>query len=370
MTYFVNYSNYKIDVQNSAFTFGIIFFIVILCIVISKGKSQKKFLDIKTTQSLKGIAIIFLLFGHMASKCLNEKMFFRFGGYWAVIIFLFISGFGLTQKYGFNKIGKQFWIKRIKKLYIPLWISLMLFIFLDYFLINLHHPYYEIVFNFLGGHFSGALVRVNSVAWFVEYILLLYFIFFCVSYLSLSKILKVFLLVLLVIILSIIIRYTPIYRFHSIWLQYTLAFPVGVVFGYYYSHNRNIEWSQKSFYLVTIILLISLGTFFWWNSLIPNITIIKIFHPLFLIIALIMLLILYCKISFHSKVLIFLGDYSYEIYLLHIPFMVKYDFFLFRKPLFVYFFVYCFFIIGLSVFMSRIIYGINGYVSINLSKAT
>ncbi len=45
----------------------------------------------------------------------------------------------------------------------------------------------------------------------------------------------------------------------------------------------------------------------------------------------------------------FLCNYSYEFFLLHFPLMVKFDFFLFRPPLYLFFFVYFGFIVVLAM---------------------
>ena len=50
-----------------------------------------------------------------------------------------------------------------------------------------------------------------------------------------------------------------------------------------------------------------------------------------------------------SCLLVFFGSYSFEIYLVHFPFMEYYDFDLFRKPLVLFFFMYLGFVTALAV---------------------
>ena len=71
---------------------------------------------------------------------------------------------------------------------------MLLFIIMDDLLINLHHLLPELIFNFLGFHLNDILVRVNAVAWFVEYVMALYFIFWIVSKLPFSEKLKIIVL--------------------------------------------------------------------------------------------------------------------------------------------------------------------------------
>lgn len=60
------------------------------------------------------------------------------------------------------------------------------------------------------------------------------------------------------------------------------------------------------------------------------------------------------QIGFISKALSFLGTYSYEIYLLHFSFLVKYDFLLFRMPSWISILIYLICIIFLSVLLVKL----------------
>jgi peptidoglycan/LPS O-acetylase OafA/YrhL len=54
------------------------------------------------------------------------------------------------------------------------------------------------------------------------------------------------------------------------------------------------------------------------------------------------------------KFLLFLGDHSYEIYLIHFPFLDTYGFVLGRKPLVLFFALYCVYIILISVALKKV----------------
>lgn len=277
-------------------------------------------------------------------------MFFNLGGYWAVIIFLFISGYGLYQKYQLNNIPFSFWNRRISRLYIPLWITLILFISLDSFLIDLYQPSIEIVLNFLGIHFNGALTQINAVAWFVEYIMILYGIYWLSSKIPFGENSKLIVLVFLCFLIFLIASFPPVKYYHSIWRQYSVVFPLGVLFA---KHQKRIvtflETKIKHYSLLLVPLIISVFLFFNWPTSVLN-----DLRPVPLILALIIFLLLYQKINLQSTFLIFIGTYSYEIYLLHMPFMVKYDFFLFRKPFYLFFFVYFVFLLIISYSLAQI----------------
>jgi peptidoglycan/LPS O-acetylase OafA/YrhL len=318
-----------------------------------KKKENSDLWGFRTTTSLKGLAVLLLIFGHISVKCLKEKMLFNSGGYWAVIIFLFISGYGLYTKYQFNGIKIDFWRKRIVKIYIPLWITLIIFITLDMWLVDLYHPPAEIILNIIGIHFNGMAERVNAVAWFVEFVMVLYFIFWLSSKLQLNENGKLFVLFILCSLLGLIVNFTPIRNYHSIWIQYTLVFPVGVAFGKYRQYISNkIDLLGIHPAKIAFALMISFTIFYYWEMFL-TISYLDIFRPLALIVSIILLINLYARISYESKFLIFLGTYAYEIYLLHGPFMVKYDFFLFREPLHISFFFYFSLILILAFVLAK-----------------
>lgn len=353
MDYFITYSDYRIEVPDATVTFGIIFTVLIVLIGATFKRTTNSFFDIQTATSLRGVAVLFLLFGHLSIKCLKEKLFFNLGGYWAVTIFLFISGYGIYQSYQFKITGKGFWQKRILKLYPPLWISLILFIVLDGFLLDLYHPLPEIILNFTGVHLGGVLIRINASAWFVEYIMVLYFVYWLATKLPFTETIKLMALFLFSFSIAAIIYFTPIKSYLAIWLHYTIVFPAGVAFGKY--HNKIVSSMainpQRQLFML-IAFSVSLAVFFKWDHVFPAFSM-KIVKPVALIIPTIIFLMVYEKANLQSTFLMFLGKYSYEIYLLHAPFMVKYDFFLFRKPLHISFFAYFLILLILSYLLAQ-----------------
>lgn len=340
MVNFVTYSHYQIALANPTTTFGVIFAVLLGLIGITVRKTENRFFDVRTTTSLRGAAVLFLLFGHLSIHCLEQKMWFNFGGYWAVIIFLFISGHGLYQRYQLSSTSLGFWTKRLSKLYIPLWITLALFIALDYSLIDLSHSPAEIALNFMGFHQTDLFVRVNAAAWFVGYAMALYAIFWTASRMPYSEHVKVFVVCLFCFFVFMLIRLTSIKNYSSIWLQYTIVFPVGILFGKYKDTLQALLPKKIANQLLLLIpAFLSVLLFHKWNDLFAAAGF-GLVRPLALIIPIVLLAPLYETMGFQSGFLLLLGNYSYEIYLLHVPFMVKYDFFLFRKPLYISFFAY------------------------------
>lgn len=346
-----------------------VMFLLIICSIRKRqplrnnhSVNNDEFFSFGTGKALRGIAILFLILGHLSMKCIEGNLIIENAGRWAVIIFLLISGIGLTKTYVAKYSAKAFLIKRVERLLCHLWITLILFYILDFILLKQVHPYSKILSSFLG------LLSVdppNGPAWFISYIIYLYAVFSCTMLLNINQIRKFSIALLFTYLATFVIMYSPLDNHISIWKQYSLVFPVGMLLGTY---HKKIHIFLEAFYrfspalyifiLLTFILLYKNGTGFsrlYYSTDIYSLKqIIATLYPVYFIGFLVMLSYLLDIISIESRFLTFLGDYSFEIYLLHLPFMVSYDFFLFRKPLIVYFFIYFLFIIFLSYQLKKV----------------
>jgi len=343
-----------------------IFAILILLFLFSirkKGQRTKDVLVyrdnfiIETTLMLRGIAVIFLIFGHLAIKCIEGSLPFEYAARWAVIIFLFLSGIGLTKVYGLRGLEKKFLLKRIKRLVFPLWITLILFYLLNYFLLDWTRSPIKIIVSFLAILFPWP---PNDPAWFITYIFYLYFLYYVVSLLRIRDVFKSLIILFLSYLTMYCIIHSQLINYFAIWIEYTAVFPVSVLVGLY--RNKLFDYMKSAYKFSPVVFFITLSmsvvVFFYYDgtsnrssSLLqsnPLWQLIKTIEPLILIVPLLMSAFLLDFLKYKPRLLLSLGEYSYEIYLLHMPFLVYYDFFLFRKPLVIFFFVYCLFIILLS----------------------
>lgn len=183
--------------------------------------------------------------------------------------------------------------------------------------------------------------------------MVLYFIYWLASKLPYGEVIKLITLFFLCFLVSMVIYISPIKNYHSIWLKYTIVFPAGVLFSKYKTEILILLSNKiKNQFLVLIPIFISLIIFYKWNQLIP-INSLQLIRPLALLLPIILFFIIYEKLNLQSTFLMFIGSYSLEIYLLHIPFMVKYDFILFRKPLYISFFVYFSFLLFFSYLLAQ-----------------
>ncbi len=319
--------------------------------------------SLDSTMILKGLAIILLLLGHTSQQCIvgHEAIPFRITGNAAVIIFLFVSGVGLAKRYHLQAT-KQFLFNRVKKLALPVWLSLALFILLNFLLLGYKESLSQLFLNFCGIFWTKF---PNSPCWFITYIIFLYTVYFITAILSVSRLTQIGVLFLLPFAVSCLIIKTGSIDHLALWPQYSLVFPAGVVCGLYAGElNKYIHriYSRSPSFFIAIMFVL-LATY-WTGVGVHRIShlilseyyiqlVAAVINPLPFLLFLIFCIGLLEIKAWRSDLLRFSGRYSFEMYLLHFPFMVYYDFFLFRRPLVFYFFVYVLFLILLSVLLQR-----------------
>lgn len=356
--------------------FSIIFILIIANI---SGKDETDLLKNKndafsygSSTILRGMAILLLCIGHFAIKCIEGVLPFEYAGEYAVIIFVMLSGIGLTKKYDISNIPKTFLFSRIKKLIIPVWLCLILFYILDFLLTDRTHTLYKIILSFLGVINSDP---PNGPDWFISYIIFLYMNFYIVSSLSITKLNKIIVLLAISYGMMFFVHYFPDLKYVNMWVKYSIVFPVAVLIGLY--RDVFFKWMDKvrkfsivifyalmAFFFVCYLIKLGLQplTALFSSELVSEI-IISV-RPVYLIIFVVMLAYEIDRFKYYSRFLKFLGDYSMEIFLLHMPFMVYYDFLLFRKPLFIYFFIYCLFIIIMAFLLKKIVFKMNNILAL------
>ena len=172
----------------------VLFLLIVISFVLghrqaSNPHTGSALFSLDSTLILKGLAIILLLVGHVSQQLAmgSEALPFRVTGNATVIIFLFVSGVGLAKKYQLH-VDKQFLFKRIKKLAIPVWLSLALFISLNFLLIGHKDPLGQLVLNFCGIFWTKF---PDSPCWFITYILFLYSVYFIVALIPANRVFQI-----------------------------------------------------------------------------------------------------------------------------------------------------------------------------------
>jgi peptidoglycan/LPS O-acetylase OafA/YrhL len=329
-----------------------------------------------TTSQLKGLAVLILVLGHLELTIVDGRLPFPVDE-WAVMIFLFISALSLYKTYGLARLDKTFLIKRAKRLMVPTWISLFIFVALDYFILGRSHSAGKTALMFMG--IIGP-EPPNGPMWFIFYIIFLYLLYYVVSKLPYSLYVKFVIFGAILYMERYLYAYGSIflkdlkgiYFYFELWGTYAIIYPFSTLIAF--NHTRLYEWQSRIFnysrsiyFFLSILSLVLFIKSVYLFSSVPTpyvlILFLKSIPPVFLIIFLVLMVFLLDHTNYYSRFLCFLGKYSFEIFIVHLPFMVYYDFFLHRVPLSLWFFVYFLFVIaagiGLAVISKHFVLKLN-----------
>ena len=340
--WFVNQNLLALAVNNAVANRSILttFTILSILILISFRKSvREQPLSILQTNQMKGIAILIIIVHHVALALGNPGYLslLHHLGFPSVAIFLVLSGYGIflsIEKKGLN----NFFSKRVMRVYIPFILAMTgkILIF-DYFILNKRSNVGNKLLNIF---LAPSSLDMNM--WFIVYILFWYcitYVIFSVNKLNKSKIFYFFLTGIVVCILPV----------SDTWHNNPFSFPLGCwiaanskiiieklenllagekpkissIFAYIKKHlNHYIE----TFTLYLSFGLVGLHLWIWMKS--PSANAANIYALIIDIIAhaiigisfatlIIGLIILLGKFKIRFTFLNFLGENSFELYLVH-----------------------------------------------------
>ncbi len=307
--------------------FALVLGVVFLCTL--QRKKGSKLFSVETTNELKGFAMIAIILSHIGYFLSRQNNFLFPLSIYAgvgVDIFLFLSGFGLASSAFKKQLSlKEFYKKRFGKLFVPLWIVLILFLALDYFLLQKTYPLQDTVLNFFG-IFPHADIfgDINSPLWYITLTLFYYclFPFFFSQKKPLLSAIGLYTAGWLVLQFSlpVSVGVLSLYKLHFI------AFPLGVLGATLLKKYPNFDQKlpHKNIYRWTAITLLCLFfVYFGIHSPVGKGYVLEQGLSLFLVFVFVSIFLLK---KFESKFLALFGMYSYEIYLLHWPLLYRYDF--------------------------------------------
>jgi len=390
--WFVNQNLLALAVNNAVANRSILttFTILSILILISFRKSvREQPLSILQTNQMKGIAILIIIVHHVALALGNPGYLslLHHLGFPSVAIFLVLSGYGIflsIEKKGLN----NFFSKRVMRVYIPFILAMTCKILIfDYFILNKRSSVGNSLLNIF---LAPSTLDMNM--WFIVYILFWYcitYVIFSLNKLNKSKIFYFFLTAILVCISP-----AP-----DPWLNNPFSFP----FGCWIAANskiiieklENLLAGEKpklssifahvkihlNHYIETFTLYLSFGIvglhlWVWMKSPSANA---NIYFPIIDIIAhaiigisfatlIIGLIILLGKFKIRSPFLNFLGENSFELYLVHgtllslFTLMSGVDF---AVTFFVYFIIVCI----SSIVLKKLSSFVSDFLLKNLNKS-
>jgi peptidoglycan/LPS O-acetylase OafA/YrhL len=345
------------DPVGSTYIF-IALFLLVLALSIRK-KTDAEFLSIETTQELKGLAILAVVFSHIGYFLVSDHRFLdplTIAAGVGVNLFLFLSGYGLViSSVRKNYPILQFYKRRLLKLYIPLWLVLALFFLLD-FLVLKHSFGVSYVFRSFLGFFPRAdlYLDINSPLWFFSFIIF-YYLIFPLVFIKKQPWLSALIIYLITYAVlqanpGVLSEVLHLYRVH------TMAFPLGMLLAYVYLQRsvfsgywqkvrdklaggrsqssvppvvtdgadaKNVKsLASKIAYLLAAIIALSVAGYTAYHS---NVGTTPRAEELTSLVTVAAITAFFILAKFENRFLYLIGVYSYEIYLLHWPIMYHYD---------------------------------------------
>ena len=254
-------------------------FIVAILVFIRK-KKDKTFFSMETTNELKGFAILAIVLSHIGYFLSTNTQFLFPLSVLAgvgVDLFLFLSGFGLAMSAMRKTLSPaQFYLKRVVKIFIPLWIVLAGFFLLDWLVLHQTYPVTEVWQSFFGFFREADLFGdVNSPLWFITLIVFYYLVFpwfFKKEHPILSALLLFFCGYFL-----IDFDFETVWRVDHLHRLHYMALPLGVAFAGVVMSEKIKRYTQKLLSFLSArkwlkvlgqILLagIALGVFLYFDS--------------------------------------------------------------------------------------------------------
>lgn len=352
---FQNHNLIKLQLENPRLFSFILFSILSLLLLFPYRKIESAdFLHKPFTDSLRGFAILVIIIGHFNYRVIENQPLILWGwlGAHGVPIFLILSGYAISESY--KKKGLlHFFEKRFMRVYIPFFISNAFFLVLDFFLLGKRYNFLSFL-QFLSGYKTTI-----GTYWFLHFLFYFYFLFFIAFSLIKTNTGRLFFL---------FIGSTVPFIFDSfgrIAQETAFSFPIGVLLS---SRKEILDRIKSTFSLKLIIFLCSLLilNYFFQSGTSPDVlgkNLQKSFWSLFII------SMLYAIIHARTpRVFCFLGRISYELYLLHLPFLYSYDFILYKLPLYFSFPIYMLFIITTALLFQLTIKKIGSPDSFLLRK--
>ena len=258
-----------------------------------------EFANVKCTTTLRGVAILIIMIGHVGVSGFDCRYFNPFGGI-GVAMFLFLSGYGLSESYNKNGLDK-FWKKKILRIASPylIWI-----------------PIYHITI-----HLSplGSLQYQELIPryWFIEYLIFLYVAFYFIF-----LYIKNYSLIVIVLIGGISFFCLP-----NLQAEQSFSFVCGIALSHYkpqlYKLDKcKLQQVASLCFIIGIMALLikQLPQLRYYGLDSMPIKTANLFLKLPIGLSLILLLIYLLPQG--NKTLIKVGNISYELYLVHVPFFM------------------------------------------------
>ena len=357
-----NHELVRISLQSPFLTsIGIYSILLGLSFLALYNSREGTFLNRGITQQVRGAAILLVVVGHIGYHTLVSRDNFLVLGDYGVSIFFVLSGFGLARSYPNRALSvREFFVSRVSRVMVPYWIATAIILILDFILIDRKYDISTVLLTVCGINISMAARHLDYVRWYIT-ASLIWYVFFALYWGRVygKKLILLFFVTGVFLILS---------NYYVVPIGYGfLSFPFGVALGVSYDWVRYFfaRFPGRFWIFIAICIFLSVYTLEGWllprmESMIPYLAIVFLKEMIlisFTVAALIVFSIA-CKNN-GSVFLRFAGAVSYELFLFHGVFMVKYDFILFKGPMILAFWPYLCFMVIISSLIQKAARGLQ-----------
>lgn len=254
---------------------------------------------------MRGIAAIFVVFSHFLTfqgrqtHNLGPAILFKWTGGLGVCVFFFVSGYGLWITYQNRIVNCHFLWKRFKNV-IPI-VFVLRFIFA--FLLKTSQKGYK--------YFLLYVLNIEAPLWFVTEIIFIYILYYITA--KVTKNHRIFLMTVLLLLMSMGFY---LLDFDERWYNANLVFATGMLFAKY--RVKFLTFYQTHYWiklnLNVIFFIVCSVSFSLFKGNFPAISLKLIAGSLFSF----CLVGILMKIQVNSKLLLFIGNYSLQVYVIHL----------------------------------------------------
>lgn len=283
---------------------------------------RRRMINKTGTTYAKGIAIIFVIAGHLSLTNCGINSPFSYLGAYGVAIFLMLSGYGLIKSYQTNGL-KDFFKKRFLKMYVPYSIITVVWMAVLVILLKENLSMTVMLKNILAIDTTNA---VEPSMWYITYILIWYLLFWIIFKTRLYKFIKVLLISLMPVLIYYMYNNGILPSLISwAYMLYSIFFPLGVLIGAYDDKFKTIF--KNSFVSIAIVSLLFI--FYMANMRMGTF---EHFHYKYYLLAIssmsatiLLSAMLMQKFLSNIRLLKLIGDFSYYLYLVEGFWLFKYS---------------------------------------------
>lgn len=361
----------QISIDNAPFQtliFSVVFWVLVLASV-RRPRSQGFFTNERTTE-MKGFAILAIVFSHIGYFLSTDTRFLFPLSILAgvgVNLFLFLSGFGLAVSSLKKPLSiLQFYFKRLRKLFIAMWVVITIFFLLDYFVLQKIYPTPEIWKSYLGFFPIADLFKnLNSPLWYFTFILFYYLIFPLTFFKKVAYLSPILILLISDYVLKAKLPFEINRDVLNLYRVHIAAFPLGVMFAVLINDENlgHVKGKIKSvlFHDFLKFLWIAIfGYLFTYFSINSGIDLGKEIEQTYSLITMFCIIFLFILKNFEIRFFTIFGIFSYEIYLIHWPILARYDYFYKYLPASAATILYLLLFLGLGFLLQKLIKRIGG----------